>query len=106
MDSRFLLAVVFAGLTVGLQAQPLVGHEWGTFTSLQDEEGRTLDGINTDDEPVPSFCHDMAPRLVLNRGGGAWGLLEGARREDTAMLRCGSKRRWCIFIHPKARPIR
>src|ERR1043166_9936495 len=78
MDSRFLLAVVFAGLTVGLQAQPLVGHEWGTFTSLQDEEGRTLDGINTDDEPVPSFCHDMAPRLVLNRGVAAWGLSPGA----------------------------
>jgi hypothetical protein len=80
MDSRFLLAVVFAGLTVGLQAQPLVVHEWGTFTSLQDEEGRTLDGINTDDEPVPSFCHDMAPRLVLNRGVAAWGLSQGAPR--------------------------
>src|ERR1041385_4713536 len=80
MDSRFLLAVVFAGLTASLPAQPLVVHEWGTFTSLQDEEGRTLSGINTDDEPVPSFCHDMAPRLVLNRGGAAWGPSQGAPR--------------------------
>jgi hypothetical protein len=33
----------------------LVVHEWGTFTSLQDEAGRTLSHINTDDEPVPPF---------------------------------------------------
>lgn len=32
-------------------------HEWGTFTSLQDESGHSLGGINTDDEPVPRFVH-------------------------------------------------
>ena len=51
-------------------------HEWGTFTSLQDESGRTIGGINTDDEPVPRFVHgafrnipanDPVPRL-LNKG--------------------------------------
>ena len=30
----------------------IVVHEWGTFTSLQDELGRAIGGINTDDEPV------------------------------------------------------
>jgi hypothetical protein len=35
-------------------------HEWGTFTSLQDETGRTIGGINTDDEPVPRFVHRLA----------------------------------------------
>ena len=44
--------------------QPLVVHEWGTFTSLQDETGRTVAGINSDDEPVPAFCHDVAWRLI------------------------------------------
>ncbi|HUA65225.1 MAG TPA: hypothetical protein VME24_05210 [Alphaproteobacteria bacterium] len=34
-------------------------HEWGTFTSLQDESGRALGGINTDDEPVPRFVHGV-----------------------------------------------
>lgn len=34
-------------------------HEWGTFTSLQDESGRALGGINTDDEPVPKFVHGV-----------------------------------------------
>src|SRR5687767_2823821 len=37
----------------------LVVHEWGTFTSLQDEAGRTLSYINTDDEPVPGFVHGL-----------------------------------------------
>jgi hypothetical protein len=37
----------------------LVVHEWGTFTALQDETGRCLDGINTDDEPVPAFVHRL-----------------------------------------------
>ena len=43
---------------------PLVVHEWGTFTSLQDEQGRELSGINTDDEPVPAFVHNLNPFLL------------------------------------------
>jgi hypothetical protein len=38
-------------------------HEWGTFTSLQDESGRAIGGINTDDEPVPDFVHSFFPIL-------------------------------------------
>ena len=40
----------------------LAVHEWGTFTVLQDEHGKPVGGINTDDEPVPDFVHN------LNRG--------------------------------------
>lgn len=40
-------------------------HEWGTFTSLQDEAGRTIGGINTDDEPVPRFVHNLAWELLV-----------------------------------------
>lgn len=43
----------------------LVVHEWGTFTSLQDEEGRAIGGINADDEPVPYFVHRLAYYLLL-----------------------------------------
>src|SRR5437870_1909643 len=43
----------------------LVLHEWGTFTSLQDETGRAISGINSDDEPVPKFVHDLNRLLVL-----------------------------------------
>ena len=41
-------------------------HEWGTFTSLQDESGNAVGGINTDDEPVPNFVHDVARMLLLS----------------------------------------
>jgi hypothetical protein len=40
-------------------------HEWGTFTSLQNESGDALGGINTDDEPVPQFVHRLNYGLVL-----------------------------------------
>lgn len=49
-----------------LQAESrLVVHEWGTFTSLQDEEGKSVSGINTDDEPVPKFVHRFEQFLLL-----------------------------------------
>lgn len=40
-------------------------HEWGTFTSLQDESGNAIGGINTDDEPVPRFVHELASFILL-----------------------------------------
>ena len=40
-------------------------HEWGTFTSLQNESGDAIGGINTDDEPVPPFVHRLADFLLL-----------------------------------------
>jgi hypothetical protein len=44
----------------------LVVHEWGTFTSLQDEQGKAIGGINTDDEPVPNFVHRIGYNLLLS----------------------------------------
>jgi hypothetical protein len=41
-------------------------HEWGTFTSLQDENGQTIGGINTDDEPVPAFVHRLGGFALLS----------------------------------------
>ncbi|MGI8966286.1 MAG: hypothetical protein ACR2H1_09420 [Limisphaerales bacterium] len=40
-------------------------HEWGTFTSLQNERGEAIGGINTDDEPVPQFVHRLASFILL-----------------------------------------
>ena len=45
--------------------EKLIVHEWGTFTSLQDEDGNAIGGINTDDEPVPDFVHNLAPLLLI-----------------------------------------
>lgn len=52
-----LLIALSAACTGG---ERLVVHEWGTFTSFQNEAGESLRRINTDDEPVPPFVHRLA----------------------------------------------
>ena len=55
-----LIGCVLLALTVSARAQDKwTIHEWGTFTSLQDESGNAIGGINTDDEPVPDFVHQL-----------------------------------------------
>jgi hypothetical protein len=43
----------------------VVVHEWGTFTSLQNEDGEALGGINTDDEPLPAFVHRLDDNFLI-----------------------------------------
>jgi hypothetical protein len=64
MKTLLIVGIIAVQLASAARGQPLLVHEWGTFTSLQDETGRTLAGINTDDEPVPSFCHDLAGGFI------------------------------------------
>jgi hypothetical protein len=60
-------AVALGGLPANAaEGNRLIVHEWGTFTSLQDEQGRELSGINTDDEPVPEFVHNLN-RFLFSR---------------------------------------
>ena len=62
------LGVLLGAITV-LAADPRQAcavHEWGTFTSLQDENGDAIGGINTDDEPVPPFVHRLASQFLLS----------------------------------------
>ncbi|MCH7541065.1 MAG: hypothetical protein IH999_11835 [Proteobacteria bacterium] len=60
-----LLSVEFLAPLQSVRAgERLVVHEWGTFTSLQDERGRELTGINVDDEPVPPFVHNLSPYIL------------------------------------------
>ena len=66
MKSIYTLLVLICSLRVaGAQVNTsLVVHEWGTFTSLQDESGQAIGGLNTDDEPVPEFVHTTLNMLV------------------------------------------
>ena len=52
------LLLAFPGLAAS-SPDRLVVHEWGTFTSIQDESGRTLGSINSDDEALPAFTHEL-----------------------------------------------
>src|SRR5687767_1287810 len=68
---------LMAGLVHLQAAEPLVIHEWGTFTSLQDEQGRTIGGINTDEEELPEFVHDLDPVRMGKDGDFAPRLIKG-----------------------------
>src|SRR5947209_4619873 len=65
-----IVAVLSFSAVLHAEARPsgerLVVHEWGTFTALQDEQGRTIRGINTDDEPLPDFVHNAHGMLLQN----------------------------------------
>jgi hypothetical protein len=62
-----LLAVglTYPGISSDEAEKKLVIHEWGTFTSLQDEDGKAVGGINTDDERVPAFVHQLREHLLI-----------------------------------------
>ncbi len=72
---RSFLSFLCAGATALLIADPslraddkVIVHEWGTFTSLQDESGHAIGGINVDDEPVPYFASSVAIGVVPQYG--------------------------------------
>ena len=52
---------------VASAADGLVIHEWGTLTSLEDENGVAIPGINADDEPVPGFVFQVKYGLLAPR---------------------------------------
>ncbi|HZE98966.1 MAG TPA: hypothetical protein VE981_18315 [Planctomycetota bacterium] len=64
-----LIAGIAALLPAGAGAQNAPErwkiHEWGTFTALQTEWGSPLGWINTEDEPVPPFCHRLSRSLLV-----------------------------------------
>jgi len=69
-NTCWLLLLAATSQSISQPAQsnpaPLIVHEWGTFTSLQNEAGQAIGGINTDDEPVPRFVHRLAGFLLLS----------------------------------------
>ena len=64
-------STLFMGRTSGAEHADVVVHEWGTFTALQDEAGNAVGGINTEDEPVPPFVHDVSRMLLIPQIGRA-----------------------------------
>ena len=65
MRSILVLSVLALAITTSLAGESLVVHEWGTFTSLQDETGRTIGGTNTDEERLPEFVYDLRPVRMM-----------------------------------------
>ncbi len=59
------LLILASKLSIADDSPPMIVHEWGTFTALQNERGEQLMGINVDTEPVPPFVHHLG-RFLLN----------------------------------------
>ncbi len=70
---KLLLAAVALSCISALpvsDAPKLTIHEWGTFTSLQDEAGRAVSGINADVEPIPTFVHTLPISAEIDNSKG------------------------------------
>jgi len=73
-------------------------HEWGTFTALQDETGAPLGWINTEDEPVPPFCHRLSRSLLVPVDDLAPGYFKDAPRcHPDVILRLETP---VVYFHP------
>ncbi len=55
-----ILRITLLLLAIAAQANgQLIVHEWGTFTSLVDSNGRPQNGMYNDDEVLPDFVHNF-----------------------------------------------
>jgi hypothetical protein len=73
-------------------------HEWGTFTALQNEHGKPLGWINTEDEPVPGFCHRLSKSLLVPVDDLAPGFFKDAPRcHPDVILRLETP---VVYFHP------
>ncbi len=93
-----MFGFVFARVVL---AEPLIVHEWGTFTSLQDENGQTIGGINVDDEPVPKFVKRIKDYYVIDKlFDKPWYWSQGATRcFDAVTMRLETP---VIYFYPQA----
>jgi hypothetical protein len=104
---KFILAAVGAGMAIlpaAAGAQEAGDrwqiHEWGTFTALQNEVGRPLGWINTEDEPVPSFCHRLSHSLLVPVDDLAPAFFKDApRAHPDVILRLETP---VVYFHPPA----
>jgi hypothetical protein len=68
MTRHFTLLLLLLVSPCLADAKSLVVHEWGTFTSLQDETGRAIGYLNSNDEPLPMFVHRLRSGLIIRDG--------------------------------------
>lgn len=83
-NEPLVAALVSCSFSMGQPA--VVIHEWGTFTSLQNEKGDAIGGINVDTERLPAFVHNFAPHILPNAPApGSKGLPTPQPRLDVTM---------------------
>ncbi len=61
---KSLLSAVLFSQVLNASPTNLVAHEWGTFTSLQGSNGKSMEGVHHEGELVPNFVHGRDEGLV------------------------------------------
>ena len=61
---KFVVLCSLYVATLSVASEPLVVHEWGTFTVLQDAHGNPVPGVNINEESLPPFVHKLAANLA------------------------------------------
>lgn len=59
MPKKNLYLVILSFLLAGPSHAVYEAHEWGTFTSVVDSTGKTLNGMYHEDESLPDFVHSF-----------------------------------------------
>ena len=98
--NRTIAAAIWCVLCPFVSAEEeLVVHTWGMFTSLQDESGKAVGGINVDDVLVAETLHKIAPGSLLPVGPGGQPTPEEARCHSQVTMRL---ERAAINFYPAA----
>jgi hypothetical protein len=80
---KFIVGMSLTAMAAGLHAacggmpiedaDPLVVHEWGTFTTMQGFQGATLEGLQHEAEPLPAFVHSrIESRSAVAQDDPSW----------------------------------
>lgn len=68
MKKELLKIIILTGLfTTQSVASGFVAHEWGTFTSVVNKEGKMLQGLHHEEEALPRFVYDLSRIEKTNR---------------------------------------
>lgn len=61
MKNKILNTLLLTLLTIPqAYASELVAHEWGTFTSVINKEGKMIQGLHHEEEALPNFVYDLS----------------------------------------------
>ena len=88
MLNRTIAAAIWCVLCPFVSAEEkLVVHAWGMFTSLQDESGQAIGGINVEDVVVSETLNKIAPGSLLPVGAGGQPTPDEARCHAQVTMR-------------------
>ncbi len=62
MKKKIVSTLALMAMTIGATAHSanFIAHEWGTFTSVVDKNGKMIQGLHHEEEALPNFVYDLS----------------------------------------------